>query len=433
MGLGRFGGGLGITRYLLKQGWRVTINDQSTREQLGEAIEQLGEHENLQLALGGHAPSLLKDIDLLVVNPAVPTPWAHPFIQAARSAGIEISTEIEIAYRALNPDRIIAITGSAGKSTTSAMAHAALSHTGQHAHLGGNIGGSLLDRIEAINPNDPVVLELSSAMLYWLWGEQQTNPPEPPKVACITSYSPNHIDWHASETHYKQSKLLLAKVLGPTSHLVLPDSLSSWSHDSSASARIVTREDAIDDCKVLGHHNAMNAALAFACASTLQPDADRTRLIEGIRSFPGLPHRLYNCYEHAGVLYIDDSKSTTPQATTLAVQAVGTRFDPSRIHLIAGGYDKGSDLAPIAQLAPTLAGLYTIGTTGPSMFNLAPSGAMSCNTLNEAMQRIAARVSPGDVVLLSPGCASWDQFTNYEERGHRFQQLAENQSSGSPC
>lgn len=433
MGLGRFGGGLGVTRYFLSQGHEVILNDMANADELAEPLAQLGTHDRLQLALGGHDPARLRGIDLLVVNPAVPTPWLHPFIRAACESGIEITTEIEIAYRLLNPARMIVVTGSAGKSTTGAMAHAALKYANEHAHLGGNIGGSLLDRIQKILPADPVVLELSSAMLYWLWGDHRPSPPQPPKVACITSYSPNHLDWHQNESHYLASKKLLIRILNSTSHLVCPDSLASWTQSSAAPCTMITDEHAIDSCTVLGRHNAINAALAFASATALHPTLDPQRLLSGIRSFPGLPHRLHQCATRDGVLYIDDSKSTTPQATLLAVDAVQSRIAPSRIHLIAGGYDKGSDLTPIAQLAPTLAGLYTIGNTGHTMFARASSGAFDCGSLENAMEQIARRVSPGDAVLLSPGCASWDQFTNYESRGRHFQRLAIQIRSDSPC
>lgn len=433
MGLGRFGGGRGITQYLLKHGWNVTLNDKASEQQLAEQLDQIGDHERLHLALGEHNPEFLHDVDLLVVNPAVPTPWQHPFIRAAHEAGITVTTEIEVAYRLIDPSRVIAITGSAGKSTTSAMAHAGLIRAGFNTQLGGNIGGSLLDHVGSITSSDPVVLELSSAMLYWLWGEHRNSPPPPPKVACITSYSPNHIDWHDDESHYKQSKQLLARILPSKSQLVIPDSLSDWSQLTPAATHVMKPFEAIESCKVLGAHNALNAAMALACTTALYPGADTQLLLEGIRSFEGLPHRLHCCLERSGVLFIDDSKSTTPRATTLAVEAVSTRVDLARIHLIAGGYDKGSDLSPIASLAPSLAGLYTIGATGRLISGLASKGAFHCETIERAMSQIFSRISHGDVVLLSPGCASWDQFTNYESRGQRFKELAMNQQTGATC
>ncbi|MFB3139078.1 MAG: glutamate ligase domain-containing protein [Phycisphaerales bacterium] len=127
-----------------------------------------------------------------------------------------------------------------------------------------------------------------------------------------------------------------------------------------------------------------------------------------------MPHRLQLIAEHDGLRFYDDSKSTTPQATCVAVAALG---DPARVHLIVGGYDKGIDLSPIAKLASQLASLYTIGDTGPG---LAQSGGTHCTTLQRAVETAVARMRAGDVLLLSPGCASWDQFDNYEQRGEAF-------------
>ncbi len=418
MGLGRFGGGLGITRYLLRQGAHVTINDRSTREELRVPLEILGEHPNLTIVLGHHDPVLLKDIDVLVVNPAVPCPWENEFISAALENGINITTEIEIAYRQLNPSNIIAITGSAGKSTTSAMTHHILRALKFPSVLGGNIGGSLLDPLDQITKGTTVVLELSSAMLYWLWGRDTKSPPDHSAVACVTSYNPNHLDWHHDEAHYLACK---KSILNANSKTVLPESLKHWANDST---HIISAADAVQGCAVPGQHNAMNAALAIACIHEIHPNIPFTQLIDAVRTFPGLPHRLHRCFEYQGVTYFDDSKSTTPQATLLAVDSLESIAPRQRIHLIVGGYNKGSDLTPIAKLAPDLAGLYCIGTTAPSIVDVAGTNAYHTQTLERAMDKIQSHLSFGDLVLLSPGCASWDQFENYEHRGRRFVELA---------
>ena len=418
MGLGRFGGGLGITRYLLRMGAHVTLNDRSTKDELRAPLEELGEHPNLTIALGHHDTDLLNDIDVLVVNPAVPRPWENEFISAASEKGLRITTEIEIAYRQLNPSNIIGITGSAGKSTTSAMTHHILRTLNLPSVLGGNIGGSLLDQLDQITEDTTVVLELSSAMLYWLWGRDTKHKPDHPAVACVTSYSPNHLDWHHDEAHYLASKKC---IINTNSRVVLPESLKHWANDAT---RIISETDAVPGCAVPGQHNAMNAALAIACVQARHPDIPNVQLADAVRTFPGLPHRLHRCFEHQGVIYFDDSKSTTPQATLLAVDSLESIASRQRIHLIVGGYDKGSDLTPIAKLAPDLAGLYCIGTTAPSIVAAAGTHAYHAQTLERAMDEIHTHLSTGDLVLLSPGCASWDQFENYEHRGNRFVQLA---------
>jgi UDP-N-acetylmuramoylalanine--D-glutamate ligase len=168
----------------------------------------------------------------------------------------------------------------------------------------------------------------------------------------------------------------------------------------------------------------MNASFAIACIRGLHPHLSESDLIPAVQAFTGLPHRLHRSFEHQGVIYFDDSKSTTPQATLLAIKALETIAPRDRIHLIAGGYDKGSDLTPIANLAPELAGLYCIGTTAQSIVSASRSNAFNCNTLDHAMHQIHTRTQEGHLVLLSPGCASWDQFENYEQRGRRFVELA---------
>ena len=418
MGLGRFGGGLGVTRFLLHEGARVILNDRSTADELADPLKDLGDHPNLTLALGHHDPSVLDNVDVLVVNPAVPRPWDNAFINAAAARGIQVTTEIEIAYRRLNPDRVIAITGSAGKSTTSAMTHHALRVLDIPSVLGGNIGGSLLDQLDTITPDTTIVLELSSAMLYWLWGRSSDDQPTHPAVSCVTSYNPNHLDWHADEMHYLASKKV---ILTPDRDSVLPESLQAW---ANANTRILTGNDAIEGCAVPGHHNAMNASFAIACIRGLHPHLSESDLIPAVRTFTGLPHRLHRSFEHQGVIYFDDSKSTTPQATLLAIKALETIAPRDRIHLIAGGYDKGSDLTPITKLAPELAGLYCIGTTAEAIVAASSSNAINCHTLDHAMHQIHTRTQSGHLVLLSPGCASWDQFENYEQRGQRFVELA---------
>ena len=437
MGLGRFGGGLGVSRWLLRAGAEVTITDRQDADALSESIGHLAEFQcsgRLQIVHGEHDIALLEGADILVVNPAVPEPWNNLFIECARMSGLRVTTEIEIAYRQLDPRQVVAVTGSAGKSTTSAMIHHALTSAGQHSILSGNIGGSLLDQLCTVFADTVVVLELSSAMLYWLWGREDRDGSLPgPKVGCITNCTPNHLDWHGGYEHYQSSKQLLMKALPTDSLAVLGDSVQAWGNDVRANVCVIRAQDQINDCAVLGLHNATNAAMALRASVEMFDGSDSAesstaKLVSAIKGFTGLAHRLSKCHEADGIVFYNDSKSTVPEATCLAVEALSSRVSSSQIHLIVGGYDKGSDLSSIASLSNQLAGIYTIGTTGVSLAQA--MGVDDCITLKRAVGLAVERSEPGDFIVLSPGCASWDQFESYEQRGEAFVSLAKQLTGG---
>ncbi|MEQ8318535.1 MAG: UDP-N-acetylmuramoyl-L-alanine--D-glutamate ligase [Phycisphaerales bacterium] len=414
MGLGRFGGGLGVAKWLHAQGASVLVTDMADAEALAEQVAQLP--EGVRTCLGGHDQRDFTSADLVVASPAVARPWANPYLNAATSAGVPITTEIGLVIDRLpERTRVIGVTGTAGKSTTSAMIARALEATGRRVHLGGNIGGSLLEA--NIQPTDFIVLELSSFMLHWL-GQRGWSP----GTAVLTNLSPNHLDWHETFEHYEAAKRAIAEQQRP-GDLLLCD---RWPELATA-----TRVRPIDDLPSLalpGSHNRTNAAMALAAATaTLDRhgiDYDRAGLADAIATFPGLPHRLQLVASHAGVSFYNDSKCTTPEATALAVDALADRTPRERIHLVAGGADKGVDLAPIADLTRTLGSLHTIGATGPSIRDRAAGGRVTHDgTLERAFEAAVGRCEPGHAVLLSPGCASWDQFTNYEARGAAFVDL----------
>ncbi len=421
MGLGRFGGGVGVTRWLAGNGAKVLVTDHAAPGKLTASLKKLRgllETGAVEVRLGGHVVDDFQGCDLVVANPAVPRPWVNPYLAAAVAAGVPITTEIALLVERLDRGRVIGVTGTAGKSTTASMIHHILKRTGAPrlgAHLGGNIGGSLLEELPAIAPGDLVVLELSSAMLYWLGAHQAgRGKPWSPHVAVLTNLTPNHLDWHGSLAHYRRCKQSIFAHQQPGDHAV------SGAEAPTSAAPITLA--------VPGAHNQENAqrAVAAVCAATGLGAAEAAA---ALGDFPGLPHRLQLVAEHGGRRFFDDSKSTTPPSTCLAVAAFQ---DPRRVHLIAGGYDKGVDLIEVANLADSLAGLYAIGATGEQLAGAASGRGyvQSCRTLGRAARRAIGRMHPGDVCLLSPGCASWDQFDNYEERGKAFRRIVSEVVSG---
>ncbi|MGA1044108.1 MAG: Mur ligase family protein, partial [Phycisphaerales bacterium] len=206
MGIGRFGGGVGVVRHLLDRGCRVIATDLLDEASLAEVVAQLRAHpaaDRLELRLGRHETRDFTEADLVVANPAVPRPSESAFLNAARERGVPITTEIRLAVDALPKRRFVGVTGSSGKSSTASMIHHALGQLGVPTALGGNIGGSLLDEAPNISDRAWVVLELSSFMLHWL-GEDRR--PWSPQLAVLTNLSPNHLDWHGDLRSYIRAK-----------------------------------------------------------------------------------------------------------------------------------------------------------------------------------------------------------------------------------
>ena len=432
MGLGRFGGGVAVAQWLAKHGMKVIVSDRESTAALQRSVAELQhlvEDGSVELHLGSHKHADFDTCDLVVANPAIPEPWQNKFLQTARDAGVPITTEIELVTQLIDRDRTIAITGSAGKSTTSAMTHHLLRDSALPTHLAGNIGGSLLNTIDQVRPSDFIVLELSSAMLHWL---SRGDEPWSPRIAVITNIEPNHINWHGSFEHYRESKLNIIRHQrgADVDSAIVFESLGN-ELEAFDTSRIITLPDENPEeipLAIPGVHNQQNAMLATAAARELLMRHEIVANFpdDALQSFTSMPHRLQYLGRSHDIKFYNDSKSTTPAATQLAVEAFAESAD--RIHLIVGGSNKGADWQPIAAVAHRVKSILAIGQTGQAIIDSMPSdvaanSARYVGTIDAAIETAMSAASAGDIILLSPGCASFDQFANYEERGRCFEQL----------
>ncbi len=459
LGLGRFGGGLGAVRWLAREGADVVVTDLASAEVLGDSATAAAE-AGAQLVLGGHDGVDVAGADLLVVNPAVPID--APLVTAARDAGVAITTEVALLVeRWAGP--VLGVTGSNGKSTTVSLAHALLAGLGRDAALGGNLGGSLLDTLapgapvvraadrESIDAEAPIaVLELSSFMLEHLDALG-------PDVAVITNVTPNHLDRHGTFEAYRDAKAgiaararaailfaddpVVAQIAAhslPANCRVLRFGVSGRAVAESADIAVDPGGSLVDpagnvlladgDVPLFGTANRLDIAAAWLAVEALLGEGTRAQLVArapaALASFRLPPHRMARVAEGRGVVWIDDSVSTTPESTAASLEAVGMAS-----WLIVGGHDKGLDPAPLIAAARRhgVVGVVTIGEEGPALAVLARQAGLAVHeagTVAAAVAHLAGRAGSGQAVLLSPGYSSHDQFRDFTERGRHFAALA---------
>jgi UDP-N-acetylmuramoylalanine--D-glutamate ligase len=340
--------------------------------------------------------SLLDGVELMVKSPGVPRD--APLVAEAERLGLELWSEVELGYRLLRP-RLVGVTGTNGKTTTTELLGAILD-----APTAGNVGRALTDLDGEVEPGTLVVCELSSFQLEDVHELSC-------EVAVLLNLEPDHLDRYASFEDYRDAKLRIFERAGAK---VVPHGSGLEGIEFSAA------DDLPAEPLIRGAHNRENAAAATAAARALgTPDE---RIAEALRTFPGVPHRLEPVGDVNGIRYVNDSKATNVAAALRGLAA----YADEPVHLILGGSRKGEDFAPLAAaLGPNVRSVHLIGETAGELGAAIPQGHDD-RDLATALAHIQAR--PGDVVLLSPACASYDQYRDFEERGEEFRRLVQNLS-----
>lgn len=439
-GLG--GSNLPLIRLFAAQGMTVTARDRRSAAQLGQTAREL-ETLGVRLIAG---ENYLKDLDEDVIFRTPGMRYTLPELEAARARGAAVTSEMEVFFD-LCPCRIIGVTGSDGKTTTTTIISEILKASGKTVHVGGNIGEPLLPRIASIGPEDVVVAELSSFQLISMRRS--------PDVAVVTNVSPNHLDVHKDMREYIDAKKNIVLHQNAFGRAVLnadneisdsfaeaargacmrfsrrhPVAFGAWADDRgnirAAAGGTETRVMNVSDIAIPGTHNVENY-LAAVCAvwGFVRPENIRSVA----RTFQGVEHRNEFVREFEGVRYYNDSIGTTPSRT---IRGALSLFD-RKILLIAGGYDKNIPFDPLGPAVVShVKTLVLIGTTADKIeraVKAAPGYAegnpaiVRASSLEEAVDACRAKAEKGDIVVLSPACASFDMFPNYETRGERFKDL----------
>ncbi|NUU62411.1 UDP-N-acetylmuramoyl-L-alanine--D-glutamate ligase [Paenibacillus agri] len=458
--LGLAKSGVQVAKVLHERGAVVTVNDKKEREQSPEAseLETLG----ISVICGGHPEGLIHPgIKLVVKNPGIP--YSVPPVQKALELGIEVVTEVEVAYR-LCAAPMIGITGSNGKTTTTTWVGQMLDAAGMKPIVAGNIGTPLCQAAQEATEGNWMVVELSS---FQLKGTESFRP----KIGCLLNVAETHLDYHGDMKDYVDSKAkIFANQLDSDTAVLnwddpvcrelvpyvkaelLPFSMTeelvqgvfvspSYVPDVEDDLErvILYRNSAgqeieiapVESISLLGRFNVGNALAASAIA--IAAGADPAGLSAVLKSFRGVEHRLEYVADKNGAAYYNNSKATNSKATMMALTSLRRP-----VVLIAGGLDRGSDyLELLPVLSGRVKGLVALGETKDKLVNVAKlaglnavvsvdNGESAAAVLEQAVREASALAEEGDIVLLSPACASWDMFTSYEERGRIFKEAVHN-------
>ncbi len=428
LGLAR--SGMTAVRSLIASGAYVMAWD--SRDEPRQALQ--GDCEKGLCELADPVGADLSGYDGVVVSPGVPLN-SHPIAAAAARAGVPVIGDIELfalARASLPEHRVVGITGTNGKSTTTSLVRHLLETAGVPARMGGNIGLPILGTVP-LEPNangtGVYVLELSSYQID-LTRSLDCD------VAALLNVTPDHLDRYADFAAYAASKARLFEMQAPSRAAI-------FGKGDEVTARVAAREagrreagcvQSVDGADLAalqkdwpslqGPHNLQNAAVAVAIVEAL--GLTRAQWEQGLRDFRGLPHRMECVARAGGVLYINDSKATNPASAAPAIAAFPPAPAP-RIHWIVGGLPKGDNLDECKPWFGNIKAAYTIGDAGPLFAEILEphTRIVRSEMMAQAIQQAMEAASPGDVIMLSPACASFDQFRDYEARGHAFRQIVE--------
>ncbi|MEX0785677.1 MAG: UDP-N-acetylmuramoyl-L-alanine--D-glutamate ligase [Dehalococcoidia bacterium] len=428
--------GVDLVRYLASQGAIITISDSRSPEALASRIKEL-DSLPVRFSLGENRIEDATSAELLFVSQGVPL--TLPAVEAAKEQGVPISSMAKL-FLELCPGPVVGITGSSGKTTTTALVGAMFAAAGRKHAVGGNIGTGLLGLLDCITPETWAIVELSHTQLETV--------DKSPHIACVLNVTPNHLDRYSWEEYSAlKLRILQAQTKDDIAVLNLDDELvcsfatetparvvwfSARGVPNGASAAFVrervvswkqgsveTRLLPIDEIPLRGAHNVANvlAAVAVAGAAGLPLDA----ATQAIRDFTPVPHRLEPVGEAGRVTYYNDSIATTPQRTIAALRSFN---EP--IVLLVGGREKALPLEELAAEATGARAVICFGEAGPQLEEaMRDAGATveRADTLADAAKAARKLAQPGDVVLLSPACASYDAYDNFEQRGEDFRRI----------
>jgi len=403
--------GVALAGYLVQSGERVRVVDKKSEPELRSELALLP--ASVDLKLGGYDDSVLSGVDVVYASPGVP--WDSQLLNDARRLGIKVSSEIDLFLR-LCPGTVVGITGTNGKTTTTALTGSVLAAGDRPVLVGGNIGDTVLDRLDEVTPRHWVVLELSSFQL-----ESVEKPLL--HVGVILNITPDHLDRHGTFERYVDLKARAIEFAGADDFAVLNGRDAAVRGLASRTRAHVVWFDEhrpVPAMPLPGRHNLENA-LAAAAVGRIAGLPDEA-IESAIRSFKGVEHRLELVGEWDGVRWYNDSKATNPEAGRVALSA----FPEIPVVLIAGGYGSGFELGPWVD--DVLRHVDAVVLIGASADLLAKELAdhpkvVRARDLEEAVGLAAGLVRPGGVVLLSPAYKSFDMFKDYEDRGNRFKAL----------